>query len=290
MRYRINKKILIAGILLLATTAVLAWVPVYNGQSVFGLLAGQTRNGEMPAPQENEKAADFSAMWKELEKIEAANGTDSVLLTGTVRLYDNLDDHGVKEEQRFAFDGIAGNEHLKLESFERIKLGETYFLIDHEEPLITIQEMQATDSISSALKMMNTKQFRKMVEKDGGKAEIITEGPLKKIVFEPGNRDAVNRYVISYDPVTFEIRNLSVSYTNVPYESLVNMDTDDDAASSGEEDDEKNVINVTEYILEFRFDKKDKTRFDFTDNPLYTLKEGKVVFKGKLAGYPVNRF
>lgn len=299
-----NRKFLLT-VLLLSSAAFIAGVPLNENKTVLEQIIESFPSGEADkAKQEEAKRSMNDELWAEIEKISAANADDSLTMEGKIRLYDDLDDNGIKEEEHFVLHQVGDNQWLRLDSFERVQVEHTLFMVDHQEKEIAIQPSGAIDSVYAAFRIMDPVKFRELLVKDGTTIDISHEGALNVLNVKPGSMDAVNEYHIFYDAATYEIKKIRLAYTSFPYQDYLenyqekeNTSKKDsvqqvadpvipgNAADSVNSDDIE--MNITQYVLEFDISRKEKKcDFNFFDNVLYgTSRSGDVTFRGKLAGY-----
>ncbi len=285
--------------------AFIAGVPINDDKTLLDQLIAAFPSGEADAAQQEKSRESLDDAWEEMQKISEHNGGDSVMLAGKIRLFDNLDDEGIREQQNFLMKQAGENQWFHLDSFDRVQYNQTLFMIDHAEKEIVIKLPGVTDSLMNALKMMDPKKFKEMLIKDGTIAEVTKTGAQKTLTINPGLMDAVNRYDIVYDTTTYEIKKFRIYYTSVPYQDYLENDikpatpekpgtepTSDPAQSEGTADGDEIEANITEYVLEFEIDKAErKCDMNFLDNSFYKINNaGEVVFTGKLVKYKKTQF
>ena len=277
----------------------IAGVPIQDDKTLLEELIAAFPSGEADQQQQEKSRKSLDDVWDELQKISEHNGSDSAMMSGKISLYDNLDDAGIREQQNFLLEQAGINQWFHLDSFDRIQYDQTLILIDHPEKEISIQPPGAVDTLLNALKMMDPKKFREMLIKDGTTAEIIKSGAQNTLTINPGTMDAVNRYDLVYDTATYVIKKFRLYYTSIPYQDYLENDRpaakpDSDLTKVKPQEDlpdtaESDEIeaNITEYVLEFEFDKSEKRcDLNFLDNVFYKINDaGEVLFTGKLGKY-----
>ncbi|MBI5372837.1 MAG: hypothetical protein HZA79_12515 [Sphingobacteriales bacterium] len=290
MRTPFNYKRLLLILLPVLALAFIAGVPVSDDKTVLEQIIAAFPSGEADPKQQEEANDSLKDIWAEMQKLAAHNNSDSISMSGRIRLYDNLFEEGIQEQQAFTLEQAGENQWFHLDSFDRIQLAGTYFLVDHPEKEITIQMPGAADSMVKALQMMDPEKMKKILIKDGTTAELSTGDGHKILSINPGMMDAVNRYDIIYDSSTYEIKKFRIYYTNTPYQDYRETGgqpekTPEDPARTEEEEDME--MNVTEYVLEFEIQSSQKKcGLDFLQNSFYRVSpEGDVIFTGRLAGY-----
>lgn len=284
-------------ILLLLSAAITAQVAVNNKQTIDDKPASAEEKEKHPIPPGED-------VWKEIEKISDSNDADSFTISGKIKLYDNLDEEGIQEQQDFLMQQQGENQRFRLDQFERIKMGHTLLLIDHTVKEITVQESSYADSVLADIKILSPKKMKKLLEKDGTIIEITTQGSFKVLKIKPGSMDAVNEYNIFYDPVSYEINKIRLSYTSFPYQDFLDgednrlqqVSVDELNPVAGNNNDESNTepeieMNITEYVLEFEFmNRERKSTFNFSNNEMFKVISGEMNFKEKLADYKVTTY
>lgn len=293
-----NKKFLYL-LLPVAALAFIAGVPVDDNKTLLEQLIAAFPSGEADEAQQEKSQKSLDDVWEEMQKISDQNDEDSVMLTGKIRLVDNADEEGIKEEQNFLIKQAGDNQWLHLDSFDRVQYDQTLFLINHTDKEIVIQPPGSVDSLMNAVKMMDPKKFKKMLIKDGTTAQITILGTEKMLTITPGLMDAVNRYEIIYDAATYEIRKFRVYYTSVPYQNYLENESKTtipekeqaQPAETEEEDPDTFEADITEYMLEFEIDKKEKgCDMNFLDNAFYKIQnDNEAVFAEKFGKYKKTR-
>jgi hypothetical protein len=293
MKKLFNNKRNVFILLLLLSAAIMAQMTVRNKVNIDeGLSVSEEK--DMPLPPADD-------VWKEIEKLSDKNDMDSFTITGKVKLYDNLDEEGIHEQQDFLMEQEGENQWFRLEMFERIKTGHSFVLIDHSQKEVVVQDNRYADSVLTNMKVLSPKEMKKMLQKDGTAIELLTEGNMKVLNIKPGLMDAVNEYHIFYDPASYEIKKIRLSYTSFPYQDMLGYDEDNRQQGVGnrpveEDSDEDNQgpeieMNITEYVLEFEFlSKERKTTFNFLNNELFRVVSDEISFKQKLADYKVTAY
>jgi hypothetical protein len=298
MKKIFNKKRILYLLLPVVALAFIAGVPIDDDKTLLQQLIAAFPSGEADEAQQERSQKSLDDVWDEIQKISANNGEDTVMLTGKIRLVDNADEEGIKEQQNFIIKQAGNNQWFHLDSFDRVQFEETLFMINHTEKEIVIQPSGVADSMMNALKMMDPKQFKKLLVKDGTIAEISVSGTEKTLTITPGLMDAVNRYEIIYDATTYQVKKFRIYYTSIPYQNYLENDRAAVAEKQAEEteaspqteegsDPEAIEADITEYMLEFEIDRKEKgCDMDFLDNVFYKIQDNvEVIFVGKLEGY-----
>jgi hypothetical protein len=305
-----SRRIFIAIGLLLSFGAIVA-LPVFNHQSLLDKWSSApeaTAAVNSEVEEEEGKPID-EQIWAEIQKLAQANAADAFTSHGIIRLYDHLNDEGIKESENFTLYQNGADYWLRLDSFDRVQLHHNLYLIDHTDREMVLQRLVNSDSLRDAVSMMSTEKIREMLEKDGTTAKLTQNGSLKQLNIVPGNMDAVNEYNIFYDAATYQIKKVQVAYTSFPYEnytdgiseSLADQKEREDAAKAKQaepaeatapdaEDDDAIEADITEYIVEYEFIKVDKTcTKSLTQNELYTTTaDGALRLNGQYAGYEVR--
>lgn len=307
MKQPVKRRKILVVLLPVLALAFIAGVPVDENKTVLEHLIAAFPSGEADEAQQERSQQSLDDAWEEIQKISANNSEDSVMITGEISLFDNLDDQGIKEQQHFIVKQAGDDQWFHLDSFDRIQYDQTLFLIDHMEKEIVVQPTGAADSLMAAFKMMDPKKLKKMLVKDGATAEINREGGEKILTIIPGLMDAVNRYDIVYDTATYAIVKFRIYYTSIPYQDYLENDMNagkehkpgdggsrrDDAGSDGNEESDADEIdaNITEYVVEFEISRKEKgCDMNFQDNVFYIInKTGEVSFNGKLGQYKKSK-
>src|SRR5689334_11224507 len=123
-----HKKLLFAALSAVIISLV-AWLPVYGRKSIFqymiNFIPGERQMPEAKKELPNEPAGKLwkDEVWQEIEKITAGNQEDTLTLEGKIRLYDNLDDAGIREQQHFILQRTGEDQRFSLEIFENIHVG-----------------------------------------------------------------------------------------------------------------------------------------------------------------------
>lgn len=299
------KKLLLLALPVLAL-AFIAGVPVSDDKTVLEQIIAAFPSGEADKEQQEKAKESLEDVWAELQKIAAGNNSDSVTMSGNIRLFDNLFDEGIKEQQAFTLQQAGENMWFHLDSLDRVQIGQTSFMIDHPEKEITLQLPTGTDSMIKALQMMDPEKLKELLIKDGTTAGLTREGAFKMLTINPGMMDAVNRYDILYDSSSYEIKKFRIYYTSQPYQDYQEANaagenrkekpkpatvTDPGQESEAETEDEMEM-NITEYVLEFEIQSSQKKcNLDFRQNQYYRIStEGDVKFYGKPGNYKKTIF
>ena len=300
MKKTFMRKKIIYIVLPVLALVFIAGVPINEDRTLLEELIAAFPSGKVDATQQEESRKSLDEVWDDVQKISANNGEDTVSLSGKIRLSDNLDEAGIKEEQRFMIKQAGSNQWFHLDSFDRVQYDQTLFLINHFEKEIIVQPSGITDSLMSAIQMMDPKKFREMLIQNGTTADISVNGSEKTLTISPGTMDMVNRYEIVYDTGSYQIRILRIYYTSIPYQQYLENDnrlpetrktievsTNEQTDEATDPNEVEVEANITEYMLEFEIDKKEKKcDMNFLDNHFYTIKNGEdIVFAGKLAKY-----
>lgn len=242
--------------------------------------------------------------WAEIEKLKLYDDNeDSITMSGTIKFYDNWNEKGVKDQQKFIFQQAGNYQILTIDSFDRVQIDDKMMLIDHPQKIIEIQNIKKQDSIATTLKTMDKKGLKNMLSKNGVTAKIELEGDLKVLRIYPGNDDAINTYSIYYNPTTYELKKYTLSYNNFPLEnesvsgemedSLVLAQQNIDESKIKETADDPDFTSaLTEYVIEFVIEKQQKKcGFNFTNNKLFSLNNAnEVKFKSYLKDYEKSEF
>jgi hypothetical protein len=300
MKKIFSRKRIILSLAVLCPLVFIAGVPLDNNRTILQEIIGAYPSGEAEPEQQQQAARSMNEVWEEVQKISARNGGDSLTLSGTIRLYDNLDDDGIREQQEFTLYQAGASQWMRLDSFDRIQMYETLLLVDHAEKEIVSQDTRQADSLMNALKAIDPAKMKEMLIKDGTTAEIRQEEGYKVLSIKPGNMDGVNEYQIFYDAATYEIKKLRLAYTSFPYQDYMEAVQQPAPAAAGadtpatpemqagEGDDGLEIdMNITEYVIEFEF-KTNSTGcgLNFLDNDKFKVTDtDKIVFRGKWAGY-----
>lgn len=298
MKKILSKKRVLYILLPVMALAFIAGVPVNDDKTILQELIAAFPSAEADEEQQEKAKQSLDEVWGEIEKLSKENGADSQMLKGKVSLYDNLDDNGVKEQQPFTMQQAGDNQWFHLDSFDRVQFENHLFVIDHTEKEITVQLPGAVDSMMNAMKMIDASEFKKMLVKDGTTAEITRNGAEKTLTINPGLMDAVNRYEVVYDSLTYQVRKFRIYYTSVPYQNYFENDPaprtpepekQQEQASPGSGDSEEPDIDadITEYVLEFEISQLIKgCDIKFTDNIFYKVNDaGDLLFTGKCSKY-----
>lgn len=303
MKKIFSKRKVLAVALLISAAAFIAGVPLADDKTVLEQIRAAFPSGDAEKPKQQEAKKSLDEVWEEMQKLSEHNGEDTVTLSGKIKLYDNADDNGIKEEQHFLLQQAGDNQWFALDSFVRIQMSHNMLLIDHAEKEIVTQYTGQTDSLYAALRMMDPQKLKGLLVKDGTTASIRKEGAYKVLNIQPGTMDAVNEYNIFYDTATYEIHKISLSYTSTPYQDYMEdykepgLSQKRDSAlpekispprnATDSVNDNDIEMNITEYVIEYEIDKKEKKcAVNFLDNNLFKVNgASEVTFKGKLAGY-----
>lgn len=286
--------------------AFIAGVPVNDDKTVLEQIIAAFPSGEADKTQQEKARNTLEDVWLELQKIATANNNDSVSMSGKIRLFDNLFDEGIKEQQAFSLQQAGENMWFHLDSLDRVQIGQHYFMIDHPEKEITLQLPAGADSMVKALQLMAPDKLKELLIKDGTTAAISNEGADKKITIIPGLMDAVNKYDIVYDNSSFVIKKFRIYYTSQPYQDYQEGNAENFKQQSGKDtepatesaaeatgDDEMDLeMNVTEYVLEFEIlSMLKKCDLNFLRNEYYSIADdGNMIFYGKLDSYKKTVF
>lgn len=305
-----SRRVLIAMGFLLSFGAIVA-LPVFNHQSLIDKWSNRPEVKPESAPnvEEDETKPIDDQIWAEIQKLSQANAAEVFTSHGVIRLYDHLNEEGIKESENFTLYQNGADYWLRLDSFDRVQLHHNLYLIDHTDKEMVLQRLVNSDSLRDAVSMMSTKKIREMLEKDGTTAKLTQNGNVKQLNIVPGNMDAVNEYNIFYDAATYQIKKVQVAYTSFPYEnytdgiseSIADQKERENAAKpkpaepavanapEDPEDDDAIEADITEYIVEYEFIKVDKTcTKSLTQNELYTTTaDGSLRLTGPYAGYQV---
>ena len=294
-----NKKFLFA-LLAISSVAFIAGVPLSDEKTVLDQIIAAFPSGEADEPKQQEAKKSLDDVWAEIEKLSANNGEDSITLAGKIRLYDNADDDGIREQQNFLLQQAGDDQWFRLDSFERVQLGHHLLLVDHLEKEIVSQYSGQADSLYTAFKMLDPQKLKEVLIKDGTTAEISQQGEYKILNIKPGTIDAVNEYNIFYDPSSYEIKKIRMSYTSSPYQDYMEnykdavpqkQDSIQEATVEKNTSDTVNVndieMNITEYVIEFEITRKEKRcAVNFVDNDNYKINaSSEAIFKGRWASY-----
>lgn len=294
-----NKKFLFA-LLAVSSIGFVAGIPLSDDKTILEQIIAAFPSGEADKPKQQEAKKSLDDVWAEVEKLAANNGEDSLTLAGKIRLYDNADEDGIREQQNFLLQQAGDDQWFRLDSFERVQLGHNLLLIDHLEKEIVSQNSGQADSLFTAYKMMDPQKLKEILIKDGTTAEINQQEGYKVLNIKPGTMDAVNEYNIFYDPSSYEIKKIRMSYTSNPYQDY--LENYKDPSPQKQEalqepkverntSDTVNVddieMNITEYVIEFEITRKEKRcAVNFLDNDHYTINNSsEAIFKGKWANY-----
>jgi hypothetical protein len=281
---------LLTVILLLSSVAIVAQVPLSDNHTVWQHLFGKQKQEISEAGFRADPV--LTEAMKELRQIGEAFSADSLSMSGYVKLYDNLDDKGIKESQNFTWQKAGINQHFKIDSIEKILLGNRYLFIDHKEKEI-ISSDNSIDSVVKAMQLLSLEKVVDLIGKDGTTARFDKNKELKVLYIEPGSHDDVNEYAFYYDPFTYALKKFTVSYTSTPFEDEILTDNTEapvteakPAGTEEKEDDGAIELNLTEYIVEYNFQRLEKNcRFSFSDNELFKKGNNELLFKGKIATY-----
>src|SRR5436190_14367103 len=115
-----NKKLLYFLLPVLAL-AFIAGVPVGDNKTLLEQLIAAFPSGEANSAQQEKSKKSIDDVWQEIQKISEHNGEDTVTITGKIRLFDNLDDEGIKEQQGFIVKQAGSNQWFHLDSFDRVQ-------------------------------------------------------------------------------------------------------------------------------------------------------------------------
>jgi hypothetical protein len=298
MKKIFSKKRILYILLPVLALAFIAGVPVNDDKTLLEELIAAFPSAEADAEQQEKAQQSLDEVWAEIEKLSEQNGADSQMLSGKVALYDNLDDNGVKEQQRFTMQQAGDNQWFHLDSFDRVQYEQALFMIDHTDREITVQMPGAVDSMMNEMKMMDPAKFKKMLVKDGTTAEITRNGAEKTLTINPGLMDAVNRYEIVYDSLSYRVKKFRIYYTSIPYQNYFenepgpknpvdNAEAEKADAAAPESDEPDIDADITEYVLEFEIDQVTKgCDMIFTDNIFFKVDEaGELTFTGKFSKY-----
>jgi hypothetical protein len=306
----LNKRTLLI-VMLVGIVGFIMAVPIFDNKTVFRHITAsisQKENNKLSAVDEPEQKPTVISeeIWKELFQIADANGGDVMTMSGKLLLYDNLDDKGVKETENFIMYQSGRNFWLKLDSFERVQLTKQLIMIDHMEKEVVQQEIPLPSEYGKIFQFLDKENLKETLLKDGTEIDMAVDGNLKVLHIRPGMKDAVNEYHIYYDPSTYNISKLRIDYTSFPYESyeaggdsgdLLSENTDEvvpevkQEAEANEEvsDDEDAIeVNLTEYSIEFQFNKIDNTcPVNFIENNYFSFdeKSKELILKKSLSGY-----
>ena len=304
MRKLIKSKKFLYILLPVLAFSLIAGVPIGDDKTLLEKLIAAFPSGKVDKEQQEKSRKSLDDIREELQKISEHNGGDSAMISGKIRLFDNLDDAGIREQQNFILKQAGDNQWFHLDSFDRIQYDQTLFLIDHPEKEIIIQLPGVTDSLLNTIKMMDPQKFKEMLIMDGITAEINKTGAQKTLTISPGTMDAVNRYDLVYDTATYVIKKFRIYYTSVPYQDylenytnprkpesvLTKPETQEEIADTAGNDGIE--ANITEYMLEFEIEKSEKKcDMNFRDNIFYRINDaGEVLFTGKLGKYKKTVF
>jgi hypothetical protein len=285
---------LITAILMLSSVVIVAQVPLSDKRTVWQHVFGKQKQKAEAAPPKKDPI--LAEALGELRKISEAFSADSLTLSGSIKLYDNLDEKGIHESQNFIWQKAGSNQYFKIDSIEKILLQNRFLFIDHREKEIISSESKL-DSVLKSMQLISPEKVLDLLGKDGTTARFASEDHLKVLYIEPGSRDEANEYVFYYDPNTYVLRKFSVSYTSAPFEDEIIVDNQvasDTKQVAGEEkmdDDDAVEVNLTEYIVEYNFQRLDKNcRFDFSNNEVFRKENGELAFKGKISSYNLVEF
>lgn len=298
MKKIFSKKRVLYILLPVMALGFIAGVPVNDDKTLLQELIAAFPSAEADEEQQEKAQQSLDEVWGELEKLSEMNGADSMMLTGKVALFDNLDDNGVKEQQPFTMQQAGDNQWFHLDSFDRVQVEQTLFMFDHTDREITVQHPGAVDSMMNAMKMMDASKFKKMLVKDGTTAEITRNGAEKTLTLNPGLMDAVNRYEIVYDSLSYRVKKFRIYYTSIPYQNYFENDASPQnpavkpeaagqEAESADPDEPDIDADITEYVLEFTITQVVKgCDIKFTDNVFFRVDEsGDLTFTGKYLKY-----
>jgi hypothetical protein len=293
-----NKKIMLA-LLFVSSIAFIAGIPVADEKTLLEQMMAAFPSTEVSPEEQQVAKQSLDNVWDEVEKLSVNNAEDSLSMSGTIRLYDDGDENGIKEMQHFNLQQQGENQWFTLDSFARIQIGPNLLMIDHVEREIVSQLISGKiDSVKEALNILEPQKLKELLEKNGTTAAITKKDGLTRLTINPGTLDQVNEYNIFYDSA-YQIKKFTLSYSSVPYQDfLENYDDkkkDDTAIDSLVEDtklgDSANIddleLNITEYVVEYNIDKNEKaSSINFFDNAFFKVAEnGDIKFKGKLINY-----
>lgn len=296
MKTIVTSKSILLSILLLLSAALIARVPIYHQKTILSHILSSFDKGHEDLEESPHGVPSVSdEVWRELKKISEHNTLDSSTITGTVRLYDNLNDEGIKEMLPFTFRQQDKNQWFHLDVLDRIQLGNTVVVVDHQEKEVTLQSTAYADSIVATMRLLSFENIKRLLLQDGLSATIRSEGALRVLNMKPGLMDAVNEYHIFYDSLDYLIQKITFSYTSQPYEDFV-----EDSSKAGRQ--QKNIstapdsittpidpeieMNITEYVIELDFAKKEHyCHVNFYENPLFKVVNGSLQLKERIRDY-----
>jgi hypothetical protein len=293
-----NKKIMLA-LLIVSSITFIAGAPVADDKTLLEQMIAAFPSAVVSPEEQQASKQSLDNVWTEVEKLAENNPEDSLYMSGTIRLYDDGDENGIKETQHFSLHQQGDNQWFTLDSFARIQMGPNLLMIDHvEREIVSQQFSDKVDSVKEALNILEPQKLKELLEKNGTTAEITKKDGLTILTINPGTMDQVNEYNIFYDSA-YQIKKFTLSYSSVPYQDLFENYDDkkkDNMAMDSIVDDTKlgdsaNIddleLNITEYVVEYTIDKKEKTsNINFFDNAFFKVGEkGDLKFKGKLINY-----
>lgn len=307
-----NKKIIyaLAGVLIVGFAFA---IPVYKHKTTAQHIAAIFNNNkvynEIPKLDLEDDAEieglPIEEAWTEIEKLKLYDDSeDSITISGTIQFYDNWNEKGIKDKQKFTFQQAGNYQILTIDSFDRVQLPNKMVMIDHIQKVIEIQNAKKQDSIVATLKTMDKKGLKNMLSKDGVRAKIEMEGDVKVLHIYPSNADAINTYSIYYNPTTYEIKKYAMSYNNFPYEEDNNdSELSEDSIAIAQQGINDNILNndkseldiasaMTEYVVEYTIEKQQKKcSFNFANNTLFSIDNKAIVkFKSSLKNYEKDEF
>lgn len=300
-----NKKLIYLTVFsLVVLVGIAATVPVYKNLTLFQQIKAGFKPAATPPKTNNynpeEDGSLIKEVWNEVEKLQQSNNDEIVTMSGKISLYDNVNQNGVKEVQRFSIIQSGKNQIFSLDSFDRIQLGSKMILVDHQEKEVLFQNSLKLDSIYAIYRAMDPKKIKEMLAKDGTRAKIEYEDKYKVLRITPGTMDMANRYKVYYDTIDYQIKKLSIAYTSTPFiqndqlakeqnETIETNNTSLEGENDTREEWLKNA-NITEYIIEYNIENKEKKcDFDFWgNNNMYEIDGAdKLILKGKLKNYKI---
>ena len=293
-----NKKIMLA-VLIVSSITFIAGVPLVDEKTLLEQMIAAFPSAEVSKEEQEASKESLDNVWDEVEKLSQNNAEDSLSMSGTIRLYDDGDENGIKETQHFNLQQQGDNQWFTLDSFARIQMGNNLLMIDHVEKEIVSQMLSdKIDSLKEAINILEPQKLKEMLEKNGTTATITKKDGLTQLTINPGTMDQVNEYNIFYDSA-YQIKKFTLSYSSVPYQDFLENTDDkkvddmpmDSVVDNTKLGDSANIddleLNITEYVVEYTIDKKEKiSSINFFDNSFFKVAEnGDIRFKGKLINY-----